>query len=57
VGTDQWGVSTLVDDDTNGIVIFGGAGAHRRSIAAPDAGLESYIDSFKQVVDRKYNTW
>ncbi len=58
VGTDQVGrFDLVVDDDTNGIVDFRWELVPIDDrIAAPDAGLESYIDSFKQVVDRKYNT-
>ena len=57
VGTDQIGrFDLLVDDDTNSIV------EHEwqlipinNEIAAPDQGLQDYINSFKAVVDRKYN--
>ena len=57
VGTDQIGrFDILVDDDTNSIVEW----KWRLipvddNLAEPDAELQAYIDSFKEVVDRKYN--
>jgi len=56
VGTDQVGRFDLViDDDTNSVIDW----TWRlvpidESIAAPDAELHAYIDSFKTAVDRKY---
>lgn len=58
VGTDQIGrFDITVDDDTNAIVewqwelvpIVAGA-------IQPDANLQAFIDSYKEVVDAKYNT-
>jgi 5'-nucleotidase/UDP-sugar diphosphatase len=58
VGTDQIGrFDIVVDDDTNSIVDW----KWRlipvdSSMAEPDPELTKFIDSFKQEVDRKYNT-
>jgi 5'-nucleotidase/UDP-sugar diphosphatase len=58
VGTDQVGrFDILVDDDTNSIVDM----KWRlipidNNIAKSDSELEKYINSFKEDVDRKYNT-
>ena len=58
VGTDQIGrFDVVVDDDTNSIVDYTWQLVPITSeIAQPDDGLSKYIDSFKQVVDRKYQT-
>jgi len=58
VGTDQVGrFDITVDDDTNSIVDYTWQLVPVNSvIAVPDRGLEDYIKSFKDVVDRKYNT-
>jgi len=58
VGTDQIGrFDLVVDDDTNRIVDYAWRLVPISSeIAEPDEGLSRYIDSFKQVVDRKYQT-
>jgi 5'-nucleotidase len=58
VGTDQIGrFDLVVDDDTNGIVDYTWQLVPiNNQIAEPDRGLEEYIGSFKEVVDRKYNT-
>lgn len=58
VGTDQVGrFDIVVDDDTNSIVDYRWQLIPiTEGIAEPDKDLEDYIDSFKQVVDRKYNT-
>lgn len=58
VGTDQIGrFDIIVDDDTNSIVEWKWqlipVDSH---LAQPDHELELFIDSFKQVVERKYNT-
>jgi 5'-nucleotidase/UDP-sugar diphosphatase len=58
VGTDQIGrFDIVVDDDTNCIVNWEW---HLipidNTIAEPDQELNAFIDSFKQEVDRKYNT-
>ena len=57
-GTDQIGrFDIVVDDDTNSIVE-----SHWQLVpitpetSEPDLDLQRYIDSFKEVVDRKYNT-
>jgi 5'-nucleotidase / UDP-sugar diphosphatase len=57
VGTDQVGrFDLVVDDDTNSIVEYKWQVVPIRSdTAEPDSGLTEYIDSFKEVVDRKYN--
>ncbi|OGO06523.1 MAG: bifunctional metallophosphatase/5'-nucleotidase, partial [Chloroflexi bacterium RBG_13_56_8] len=58
VGSDQIGrYDILVDDDTNSIVEYTWQLVPiDDQIAEPDAGLEEYIESFKDVVDRKYGT-
>lgn len=58
VGTDQIGRFDLViDDDTNSIAEYTWQLVPINSdIASPDQGLADYIASFKEVVDRKYNT-
>ena len=58
VGTDQVGrFDIVVDDDTNSVIDY----KWRLipiddDLAEPDAKLQEYIDSFKEEVDRKYNT-
>ncbi|MCL6088269.1 MAG: bifunctional metallophosphatase/5'-nucleotidase, partial [Actinobacteria bacterium] len=58
VGTDQIGrFDILVDDDTNSIIEMKWQLIPIDSdIAEPDKELEEYINSFKEDVDRKYNT-
>jgi len=58
VGSDQIGrFDITVDDDTNSIVDYDWRLIPiDTDIAAPDEGLQEYIDSFKSQVDRKYNT-
>ena len=58
VGTDQIGrFDLVVDDDTNSIAEYTWQLVPITSdIASPDQGLADYIASFKEVVDRKYNT-
>ncbi len=58
VGTDQIGrFDITVDDDTNSIVEYNWQLVEINSdIAEPDPKLAEFIDSFKQNVDRKYNT-
>ncbi len=58
VGTDQIGrFDITVDDDTNSIIDYRWQLVPiREGIAEPDRELQRYIDSFKAVVDRKYNT-
>ncbi|MCL5985306.1 MAG: bifunctional metallophosphatase/5'-nucleotidase [Actinobacteria bacterium] len=58
VGTDQVGrFDIIVDDDTNSIVEYEWQLIPiDDDIAEPDAELQKYINSFKEVVDRKYNT-
>jgi 5'-nucleotidase len=58
VGTDQIGrFDITVDDDTNSIVDYKWQLIPiNDDIAEPDIKLQEYIDSFKEVVDRKYNT-
>ena len=58
VGTDQIGrFDLVVDDGTNSIVDFTWKLVPiTEEIAQPDLGLARYIDSFKEVVDRKYQT-
>lgn len=58
VGTDQVGrFDVIVDDDTNSIVEYKWQLIPiDDDIADPDLKLQKYIDSFKEVVDRKYNT-
>jgi 5'-nucleotidase len=57
VGTDQVGrFDILVDDDTNRIVEYQWQLIPIvEGIAEPDQGLAEYIDSFRTVVDQKYN--
>jgi len=57
-GTDQIGrFDIVVDDDTNRIVEWKWRLLPVDStLATPDAELQRYIDSFKEEVDRKYNT-
>jgi 5'-nucleotidase / UDP-sugar diphosphatase len=56
VGTDQVGrFDLVVDDDTNAIVDWSWRLVPiDSSIAEPDDELRTYIDSFKEAVDRKY---
>jgi 5'-nucleotidase / UDP-sugar diphosphatase len=58
VGTDQIGrFDIIVDDDSNSIVdMKWQLISIDDSIAKPDTELEKYINSFKEDVDRKYNT-
>jgi 5'-nucleotidase len=58
VGTDQIGrFDILVDDDTNSIVDMKWQLIPiDENIAKPDRELERYINTFKEDVDRKYNT-
>jgi 5'-nucleotidase/UDP-sugar diphosphatase len=58
VGTDQVGrFDILVDDDTNSIIEYRWQLIPiDEKIAEPDRRLEEYINSFKEEVDRKYNT-
>ncbi|HOQ98943.1 MAG TPA: metallophosphatase, partial [Anaerolineae bacterium] len=58
VGTDQIGrFDIVVDDDTNAIVDYRWQLVPiTEGLAEPDKDLQAYIDSFKAVVDRKYNT-
>lgn len=58
VGTDQVGrFDLVVDDDTNSVVDYVWRLVPiNGELAEPDAGLARYIDSFKEVVDRKYQT-
>lgn len=58
VGSDQVGrFDLVVDDDTNSIVDFNWELIPINSnLAEPDKNLQDYIDSFKSVIDRKYNT-
>ncbi len=58
VGSDQIGrFDLIVDDDTNSIVEFKWELIPINShLSEPDANLQEYIDSFKNVIDRKYNT-
>lgn len=58
VGTDQIGrFDILVDDESNSIIdMKWQLIAIDSSIAEPDKELEKYINSFKEDVDRKYNT-
>jgi 5'-nucleotidase/UDP-sugar diphosphatase len=58
VGSDQVGrFDIVVDDDTNSIVDFKWKLIPiDSSLAEPDKNLQDYIDSFKDIVDRKYNT-
>jgi 5'-nucleotidase len=56
-GTDQIGrFDILVDDDTNSIVEWTWQLIPvDDDLAEPDAGVQRFIGSFKEVVDRKYN--
>jgi len=58
VGTDQVGrFDLVVDDDTNRVVEYNWQLVPiNEGTAEPDRELQAYIESFKQVVDRKYNT-
>jgi 5'-nucleotidase/UDP-sugar diphosphatase len=58
VGTDQIGrFDIIVDDDTNSIVDYKWQLIPiNEDLCEPDPDLEKYIDTFKQEVDRKYNT-
>ena len=58
VGTDQIGrFDIVVDDDTNSIVDYSWKLIPvDNKLAEPDKRLEAFIDSFKDEVDRKYNT-
>lgn len=58
VGTDQIGrFDIVVDDDTNSVVEYKWQLVPiDSSIAEKDDELEAFINSFKDVVDRKYNT-
>ena len=58
VGTDQVGrFDIIVDDDTNSIIEYKWQLIPiDEEIAEPDRRLEEYINSFKEEVDRKYNT-
>ena len=58
VGTDQIGrFDIVVDDDTNSIVEWNWELKQvDDQLAPPDEKLQAYIDSFQDVVDRKYNT-
>lgn len=58
VGTDQIGrFDIVVDDDTNSVVDYKWQLVPiDSSIAEKDGELEEFINSFKDVVDRKYNT-
>lgn len=58
VGTDQIGrFDILVDDDTNSIVEWNWELLPvDENLSEPDPKLQEYIDSFQEVVDRKYST-
>lgn len=58
VGTNQIGrFDIVVDDDTNSIIDYKWKLISiNQGIADPDKELEKFIDSFKNEVDRKYNT-
>ncbi len=58
VGTDQIGrFDITVDDDTNSIVEWKWQLLPvDTNLSEPDGELQKFIDSFKDVVDRKYNT-
>ena len=58
VGSDQIGrFDLIVDDDTNSIVDYKWKLIPiDDSLAEPDSKLQEYIDSFKDAVDKKYNT-
>ncbi len=57
-GTDQIGrFDIVVDDDTNAVVDWKWQLLPvDDTLAEPDQELQKFIDSFKEVVDRKYNT-
>jgi 5'-nucleotidase len=57
-GPDQVGrYDIVVDDDTNSIVQYNWQLIQiNDSLAEPDKALQQFIDSFKETVDRKYNT-
>jgi len=58
IGTDQIGrLDIVVDDDTNSVVEFKWQLIPiDSSLAEPDKGLEEYVNSFQDTIDRKYNT-
>jgi 5'-nucleotidase len=58
VGSDQVGrYDIVVDDDTNSVVDYEWNLIQiDDKIAEPDRALQDYINSFKETVDRKYNT-
>jgi 5'-nucleotidase / UDP-sugar diphosphatase len=58
VGTDHVGrFDIVVDDDTNSIVDYQWQLIPiEEGIAEPDDGVAQYIESFKTIVDQKYNT-
>ena len=58
VGTDQIGrFDIVVDDDTNSIIDYSWQLIPiDDNLTEPDEKLQEYIESFKDVVDRKYNT-
>jgi 5'-nucleotidase/UDP-sugar diphosphatase len=58
VGTDQIGrFDIVVDDETNSVVDWKWQLIPvDDDLAEPDAELQKFIDSFREVVDRKYNT-
>lgn len=58
VGTNQIGrFDILVDDDTNSIVEYDWQLVPiAESLIEPDADLQQYIDSYKNVLDTKYNS-
>jgi len=58
VGSDQIGrFDIVVDDDTNTIVEYKWQLIPiDENLAEPDVKLEEYINSFQEIIDRKYNT-
>jgi 5'-nucleotidase len=58
VGSDQIGrFDIIVDDDTNSIIEYKWQLIPiDNNLAEPDTKLQEFIDSFKEEVDRKYNT-
>ena len=58
VGTDQVGrFDITIDDETNSIIEYNWKLIPiDEKLVEPDKGLENYINSFKEEVDRKYNT-
>lgn len=58
VGTDQIGrFDIVVDDETNSIIDYTwNLIPIDENLCAPDHQLQEYIDSFKETIDRKYNT-